>query len=265
MRRRLDDPAPAPALAATVAPAAAAAEAVSSVSTIIACRRFAPADTASGSGIVSAASAGAVEDGSGGNAVKVKGDSGDIGKGCITDDIVVDMRGFSFACRADANARGLRVRVGGAVEGSGRAVGAGGEGEGGVDDGAVVAVAIGCDNFDGASVPYIPNLQLGIRMIHERKERGTGLTCSRGGGCCGTAGALFARGKLELTLSLAAALWPSFLFELSSSSSSSSSSRARIASRRASTQSITRPIVGGVSESDTPCWIIWSRSAQAAA
>lgn len=100
-----------------------------------------------------------------------------------------------------------------------------------------------------------------------RGEEEGELTCSRGD-CCGTAGALFARGRLELALSLPAWLCPSFSFllaALSSSSSSSSSSRARIASRRASTQSITRPIEGGVSESDTLCWIICSRSAQAAA
>jgi hypothetical protein len=106
-----------------------------------------------------------------------------------------------------------------------------------------------------------------------KRDRGKGgkgkgrLTCSRGD-CCGTAGALFARGRLELALSLAVWPCPSFSFLLaapSSSSSSSSSSRARIASRRASTQSITRPIEGGVSESDTVCWTICSRSAQAAA
>jgi len=80
---------------------------------------------------------------------------------------------------ADANARGLGARETGAVVGvgSGRVVVAGGEG--GVDgDGRVGPVVTVCDNFDGARGP-----------------------CSRGE-CCGTAGALFALGRLELALSL---------------------------------------------------------------
>lgn len=80
---------------------------------------------------------------------------------------------------AVANARGLGLRETGAVVGvgSGRVVVAGGEG--GVDsDGGVGPVVIDCDNFDGAMGP-----------------------CSREE-CCGTAGALFGRGRLELALSL---------------------------------------------------------------
>jgi len=57
---------------------------------------------------------------------------------------------------AEANARGLSVREGGAVVGvgSGRRVVAGGEG--GVDgDGRVgPGVVIACDSFDGARGPY---------------------------------------------------------------------------------------------------------------
>jgi hypothetical protein len=119
------------------------------VSTIIACRRFAPAATVSGSGIVSAASVGTGEEGKDGNAVNVNGDSGEIGNGCTADGTVVgEARGFSLACRGVANARALGVRAGAAVGGgSGRAAVAGGEG--GVDGGATVD----CDNFDGASGP----------------------------------------------------------------------------------------------------------------
>ena len=71
MRRRLD---PAPAVAAP------AAEAGSSAKTIIACRRFAPEDTVNGSGMESV-SVGVGEGDIGGNAVNVKGDSGDMGNG----------------------------------------------------------------------------------------------------------------------------------------------------------------------------------------
>ena len=56
---------------------------------------------------------------------------------------------------AEAKARGLRVRVAGAVVGvgSGRWMVAGGEG--GVDgDGRVGPVVIACDSFDGARGPY---------------------------------------------------------------------------------------------------------------
>jgi len=107
--------------------------------------------------------------------VKVNGDSGDTGNECIAG-VVVKMGGFSFACRAEANARGLGVRTGGVAEGSGCVVVAGGEG--GVDGGAAGAAVICCDNFEGGRDP-----------------------CSRVG-CCGTAGALFARGRLEPALSL---------------------------------------------------------------
>jgi hypothetical protein len=68
-----------------VAAAPTAAGALSSASTIIACRRLAPADTVNGSGIASA-SVGATEEGKGGKAVNVKegGDPGDVGNGwCI--------------------------------------------------------------------------------------------------------------------------------------------------------------------------------------
>ena len=142
MRLRLDPG------AAPVVPAAAAA-AVSSASTIIACRRFAPAATVSGSGIASAGSDGAGEEGKDGNAVNVNGDSGDIGNGCTADGmVIVDVMGFSFAWRVDANVRGLGVRTDGDVGGSSCRVAVTG-GEGGVKGGAVGT--IGCDNFDGAS------------------------------------------------------------------------------------------------------------------
>jgi len=117
----------------------------------MACRRFAPADTVSGSGIASA-SVDAGEDGTGGNAVKVNGDSGDIGTECITDDVVVEMGGFSFACKGEVNARGLGVRTGVVVEGSGCVLVAGGEG--GVDGGAAGVAVICCDNFEGGTGPY---------------------------------------------------------------------------------------------------------------
>ena len=56
---------------------------------------------------------------------------------------------------ADANARGLRVRVAGAVVGVGSGRGAVAGGEGGVDgDGRVGPVVIACDSFDGARGPY---------------------------------------------------------------------------------------------------------------
>jgi hypothetical protein len=140
VRRRLD---PAPAVAA---PAAAAG---SSASTIMACRRFAPADTVRGSGMASV-SVGPGDDGIGGNAVNVNGDSGDIGNGWVADGIVVALTGFSFAWMEDANERGLGVRAGGAEGTSGRAVVAGGDGgvEGGAFDG--VEAVIDCDNFEGA-------------------------------------------------------------------------------------------------------------------
>ena len=81
MRLRLDPAGPLVAAGAAATPMGA----LSSASTIIACRRLAPADTVSGSGIASA-SVGAAEDGRGGNAVNVKGegDPGDVGNGwCI--------------------------------------------------------------------------------------------------------------------------------------------------------------------------------------
>ncbi len=215
VRLRLDPAAP-PLVAAVAAPTAA--EAPSSASTIIACRRLAPADTVNGSGSgIASASVGAAEDGKGGNAVNVKGggDPGDVGNGWRIGAImlivlVVGVRcGFSLACMADANARGLRVREAGAVGvgvgvGSGRVVTAGGEGS--VDGDGVVGpvVVIACDNFDGARGPcnrrnQQKNFQSVPRVNLPRKgERA--LTCSRG--CCGTAGALFARGVLELALSL---------------------------------------------------------------
>jgi len=144
VRLRLDPAAP------PVDPAAAVA-AVSSASTIIACRRFAPAATVSGSGIASAGSDGAGEEGKDGNAVNVNGDSGDIGNGCTADGmVIIEAMGFSFAWRDDANARGLGVRTDGAVGVSSCRVAVTG-GEGGVEGTAVGAVAIGCDNFDGAS------------------------------------------------------------------------------------------------------------------
>ena len=178
--------------------------------------------------------------------------------------------GFSFACRGEARARacalGPRVGYGGAVVVVG--------GEGGVEGLAFCVAVIVCDNFDGGRDPYVRRTIVSLQQrlnswVMEGKgsdkEKGrkklTG--CSLGDCWCGTAGALLARARLLLALSLLA--WPSFLLEFSSSSSSSSSSRARTASRRASTQSITRPIESGVSDSDTPCWIIWSRSAHAAA
>jgi hypothetical protein len=146
VRRRLE---PAPAVAAP------AAEVGSSASTIIACRRFAPADTVNGSGMASV-SVGTGDDGIGGIAVNVNGDSGDIGNGWTADGMVVTPMGFSFAWMGDANARGFGTRTGGAEAGSGRAVGAGGEGgvEGDGAFGAVVAV-IDCDNFEGARGAYI--------------------------------------------------------------------------------------------------------------
>jgi hypothetical protein len=82
VRLRLD---PAGPLVAVAVAAPTPAGALSSASTIMACRRLAPADTVSGSGIASA-SVGAAEDGRGGNAVNVKGegDPGDVGNGwCI--------------------------------------------------------------------------------------------------------------------------------------------------------------------------------------
>jgi hypothetical protein len=110
----------------------------------------------SGRGIASAASVGAGEEGRDGNAVNVKGDSGDIGNGCTADGtVVVELRGFSFACRGDPNARGLGARVVGELVGgsNGGLVGVVTGGDGGIDGGAVGAVAIWCDNFDGASGP----------------------------------------------------------------------------------------------------------------
>jgi hypothetical protein len=111
----------------------------------------------SGSGIASAVSVGAGEEGKDGNAVNVKGDSGDIGNGCtVVGMVVVEPRGFSFACRSDPNVRGLGVRVVGEPVGGGNgglAVVVVEGGVGGVDGRAVGGVAICCDNFDGASCP----------------------------------------------------------------------------------------------------------------
>jgi hypothetical protein len=94
------------------------------------------------------ASVGPGEDGIGGNAVNVNGDSGDIGNGWIADGMVVAPTGFSFAWM-EAIERGLGVRAGGAEGTSGRAVVAGGDGgvEGGAFDG--VEAVIDCDNFEG--------------------------------------------------------------------------------------------------------------------
>jgi hypothetical protein len=81
VRLRLD-PAPPPLVAAAVAPTAVGA--LSSASTIIACRRLAPADTVNGSGSgIASASVGVAREGKGGKAVNVKdgGDPGDVGNG----------------------------------------------------------------------------------------------------------------------------------------------------------------------------------------
>ena len=153
MRRRLD---PAPGPTPTPAPTPAApggAEAGSSVRTIIACRRLAPADTVSGIGIARVVSVGAGEDGRGGKAVKVKGESGERGNGWMMGTAFVGVpvvAGFSFACRGEAGARvcalGPRVGYGGAVG----AVGGEGGVEGRVFGAAVVMV---CDSFEGGRGP----------------------------------------------------------------------------------------------------------------
>ena len=84
MRLQLD---PAGPLVADPEAAPTAAGALSSVSTIMACRRLAPADTVSGRGSgIASASVGAAKDGRGGIAVNVKGevDLGDTENGwCI--------------------------------------------------------------------------------------------------------------------------------------------------------------------------------------
>lgn len=131
-------------------------EAESSVSTIIACRRLAPADTVRGIGIERVVSEGAGEEGSGGNAVNVKGESGESGNGWMMGTAPVGVAvaaGFSFACRGEARAAracalGPRVGYGGAVV----AVG----GEGGVE-GRVFGTdaVIVCDSFDGGSGPCV--------------------------------------------------------------------------------------------------------------
>lgn len=159
MRLRLD-PAPPPPVGAVAAVTVVGA--LSSESTIIACRRLAPADTVNGIGSgIASASVGVAEEGKGGKAVNVKdgGDPGDVGKGwCIGGIMLVVLGvevkwGFSLACMADANARALGFRETGAVVGvgSGRVVVAG---EGGVDgDGGGGPVVIACDNFEGAREP----------------------------------------------------------------------------------------------------------------
>ena len=153
VRRRLD---PAPGPTPTPAPTPAApggAEAGSSVSTIIACRRLAPADTLSGIGIERVVSIGPGEDGSGGNAVNVKGESGESGNGWMgTAAIGVAVAaGFSFACRGEARARacalGPRVGYGGADVAVGR--------EGGVEGRVFGAAVMVCDSFDGGRGPCV--------------------------------------------------------------------------------------------------------------
>ncbi len=110
----------------------------------MACLRLAPADTVSGMRV----SVGTEEDGRGGKAVNVKGESGECGNGwmCAAVGVVVLAGGFSFACRGKAEARacalGARVGFGGDVVVVG--------GMGGVEGRAVMD----CDNFDGGSDPY---------------------------------------------------------------------------------------------------------------
>ncbi len=119
----------------------------------MACRRLAPADTVSGIGIERVVSVGAGEDGSGGNAVNVKGESGESGNGwmCGADVGVAVTAGFSLAWRGEVEARACalspRVGYGGAVV----AVG----GVGGVEGRAFGAAVIVCDNFDGGRGPYV--------------------------------------------------------------------------------------------------------------
>lgn len=90
MRLRLD-PAPPPVVAVVAAPTVAGV--LSSASTIMACRRLAPADTVNGSGSgIASASVGVADEGRGGKAVNVKdgGDPGDVGNGwCIGGIILV--------------------------------------------------------------------------------------------------------------------------------------------------------------------------------
>jgi hypothetical protein len=108
-----------------------------------------------GIGIERVVSEGAGEGGSGGNAVKVKGESGESGNGWMgTAPVGVAVAaGFSFACRGEARAAracalGPRVGYGGAVV----AVG----GEGGVEGRVFGAAAvIVWDSFDGGRGPYV--------------------------------------------------------------------------------------------------------------
>jgi hypothetical protein len=121
----------------------------------MACRRLAPADTVSGIGIERVVSVGAGDDGIGGNAVKVKGESGESGNGngwmCVAEVGVAVVIGFSLAWRGVARARvcalGPRVGYGCAVVVVG--------GVGGVEGLAFCAAVIVCDNFDGGRDPYV--------------------------------------------------------------------------------------------------------------
>lgn len=124
------------------------------MSTIIACRRLAPADTVSGIGIARVVSVGAGEDGRGGKAVKVKGESGERGKGWMMGTAFVGVplvAGISLACRGEAGARvcalGPRVGYGGAVGAVGR--------EGGVEGRVFGAAVMDCDSFDGGRGPCV--------------------------------------------------------------------------------------------------------------
>ena len=176
MRRRLD---PAPGPTPTPAPTPAApggAEAGSSVRTIIACRRLAPADTVSGIGIARVVSVGAGEDGRGGKAVKVKGESGERGKGWMMGTAFVGVplvAGISFACRGEAGARvcalGPRVGYGGAVGAVGR--------EGGVEGRVFGAAVMDCDSFDVGRGPCVrPTRQSSVYFFGKR------INSWRGGG-----------------------------------------------------------------------------------
>ena len=84
----------------------------------MACLRLAPADTVSGMRV----SVGTEEDGRGGKAVNVKGESGECGNGWMcaaVGGIVMLAGGFSFAYRSEVGARacalGARVGFGGDV------------------------------------------------------------------------------------------------------------------------------------------------------
>jgi hypothetical protein len=105
----------------------------------------------SGIGIERVVSEGAGEDGRGGKAVNVKGESGDSGNGWMMGTAFVGVplvAGFSFACRGEAGARACAL---GPRVGYGGAVGAGGEG--GVEGRVFGAAVIVCDSFDGGRGP----------------------------------------------------------------------------------------------------------------